>query len=192
MTQEMSTIKEEFLDGIRKNAGLAIAVGVLMSIVGILAIGSPFVVGLSVSVFAGFMLLIAGIGQLVLAFKAGSFGRGLLSAIVGIVTAVVGLLMISRPGVGLASLTLFLAAYFLVAGIFEAVGAFQMRPAKGWGWTLFSGILSLLLGLIIWGQFPISGAWAIGMLVGIRLLFSGVALIMLGTGTHEILKGATH
>jgi len=188
MAQEISTIGKEFLDGIKKNAGIAIAVGVLLVIAGFLAIGSPLVAGLSVSVFVGVMLMIGGFGQLTLAFKAGSFGKELLSSIVGIVTVVAGLLMISSPGAGLASLTIFLAAYFLMTGTFEIIGAFQIKPANGWGWTLFSGIVSVLLGFMIWGQFPISGAWAIGTLVGIRMLFSGSSLIMLGSAARGAVK----
>jgi len=188
MAQEISTIGKEFLDGIKKNAGVAIAVGVLLVIAGFLAIGSPLVAGLSVSVFVGVMLMIGGFGQLTLAFKAGSFGKELLSSIVGIVTVVAGLLMISSPGAGLASLTIFLAAYFLMTGTFEIIGAFQIKPANGWGWTLFSGIVSVLLGFMIWGQFPISGAWAIGTLVGIRMLFSGSSLIMLGSAARGAVK----
>jgi uncharacterized membrane protein HdeD (DUF308 family) len=188
MAREISTIGNEFLSGIRRNAGLAIAVGILMIITGILAIGSPLVAGLSVSVFVGLMLLIAGIGRLVLAFRAGSFGRGMLSAIVGIIMAVAGVLMISSPGAGLATLTIFLASYLLIAGIFEIAGSFEIRPAKGWGWTLFSGIVAVLLGFMIWGQFPVSGAWAVGLLVGLQMLFSGIALIMLGSGTRSVVK----
>ncbi len=191
MAKEISTIGKEFLDGIKKNAGMAMVVGVLLLITGFLAIGSPLVAGLSVSVFVGVMLLISGIAQLLLAFKAGSFGKGLLTSIVGIVTVVVGLLMISRPGVGLASLTLFLAAYFLITGIFEIMSAFQIKPAKGWGWTLFGGIVSLLLGFMIWGQYPLSGEWAVGTLVGIRMLFSGWTLIMLGAATRGTVKEVT-
>jgi uncharacterized membrane protein HdeD (DUF308 family) len=188
MTQEISSIGKAFLDGIKESAGMAIGVGVVLVIAGFLVMGSPLVVGLSVSVVVGVMLLIGGIGQLLLAFKAGSFGKGLLLSIVGIVTVVVGLLMISRPGAALATLTFFLAAYCLMTGIFESLWAFQLKPAKGWGWTLFSGLVSVLLGIMLWSEFPISGVWAIGMLVGIRMLFSGLTLIMLGSATRGVVK----
>ena len=188
MAQEIGSIGTEFLDGIKKNAGMAIAVGVVLLIAGFLAIGSPLAVGLSVAVVIGVLLLIGGIALLVLAFKAGSIEKGLLPSIVGIVTVVIGLLMISRPGAGLTSLTLFLAVYFLVTGVFEIMWAFLVRPAKGWGWTLFSGLVSLLLGFIIWGQFPLSGAWAVGTLVGIRMIFSGLMLIMLGAAARSKVK----
>jgi uncharacterized membrane protein HdeD (DUF308 family) len=190
MAEEISSIGKAFLDGIKESAGAAIVVGVILVIAGMLAIGSPFAAGLSVSVFVGVMMLIGGAGQLFLAFKAGSFGKGMLSAIVGIITAVVGLLMISRPGVGLASLTLFLAAYFFISGIIESLWAFQLKPAKGWGWTLFSGIITVLFGFMIWGDYPLSGIWAVGTLVGLRMLFSGWTLIMIGMGVRGRAKEA--
>jgi len=188
MAQEISTIGKEFLAGIKESAGAAIAVGFVLVIAGFLAMSSPLIAGLSVSVFVGVMLLIGGSGQLVLTFKAGSFGKGLLSAILGIATAVAGLLMISRPGAGLATLTFFLAAYCLMTGLFESLWAFQIKPAQGWGWTLFSGLVSVLLGIMLWSEFPISGAWAIGTLVGIRMLFSGSSLIMLGSAARGAVK----
>lgn len=189
MAQEISTIGKAFLEGIKESAGVAIVVGVVLVVAGFLAIGSPFVAGMSVSVFVGAMLLIGGIGQLAFAFKAGSFGKGLLSFIVGLVTVVAGLIMITRPVAGLASLTIFLAVYFFVTGIVESFWAFQIKPAKGWGWSLFSGIVTVLLGLMIWRQFPISGVWAIGTLVGIRMLFSGWTLIMFGSAARGVVKG---
>jgi uncharacterized membrane protein HdeD (DUF308 family) len=185
MTQKISPLGIAFLDGIRESAGAAIAVGVVLVIAGGLAIGSPIVAGLSVSLFVGVMLLIGGIGQLVLAYKAGSFGKGQLSTIIGMVTVMVGLLMIIRPG---AILTIFMTAFFLLTGIIESFWAFQIKPDKGWGWTLFSGIVSVLLGCMIWGQYPFSGAWVLGAFVGIRLLFSGLTLIMLGSAARGAVK----
>ena len=88
--------------------------------------------------------------------------------------------MISQPVSALATLTLFLAAYFVASGIVQAVAAFGARPEPGWGWVMFGGVLSLILGLMIWRQFPISGVWALGTLVGIQLVFSGWTLIAVG------------
>ena len=97
----------------------------------------------------------------------------------------------SNPAAALASLTIFLAAYLIVSGIFEALLAFQVKPAKGWGWELFNGIISLLLGAMIWNQFPVSGAWAIGILFGVKLLFSGWTLIMFGSAARGMATEAS-
>lgn len=190
MSQEMENVGTEFVDGVKRNAGLAIVVGVILLIVGVLAIGSPFVAGISVTLAVGAMLIIGGVSELFFAFTAGSLGKGLLTFILGTLTVVVGGLMISRPDVGLASLTLFLAAYFLISGIFEIMWGFQIRPVNGWGWTLFGGLVSVLLGFMIWGQYPFSGAWAVGTLVGIRLIFSGWTMIMLGAAARGAARDA--
>jgi uncharacterized membrane protein HdeD (DUF308 family) len=66
----------------------------------------------------------------------------------------------------------------------------QLRPADGWGWTLFNGIVTLLLGLMLWRQFPLSGAWAVGILFGIKMLFSGMALVIIGRSVKRLDMGA--
>jgi uncharacterized membrane protein HdeD (DUF308 family) len=124
----------------------------------------------------GALLVASGLSRLYLAFKMGSFGHGLLVFFVGLVSIVAGGYMLARPGIGLATLTIFLASYFLVSGTFEIIWAFRLRPIDGWGWALFSGIAALILGVMIWRQFPVSGTWAVGILVGIQLIFTGTAI----------------
>ena len=85
--------------------------------------------------------------------------------------------MLARPGMALATLTLVLAAFFFVDGIFQIVWAFRLRPIKGWGWTLLSGVVALALGIMIWRQFPVSGIWAVGTLAGINLIFGGSSIV---------------
>ena len=100
--------------------------------------------------------------------------------LLGVAGLIAGLLMVAHPMFSLGFLTLLLAAYFFVHGIFEIAMAFQARPMKGWGWALFSGVITALLALLIWRQWPLSGAWAIGLLVGIHILFRGWSMIALG------------
>ena len=82
----------------------------------------------------------------------------------------------------------FLAMYLIFSGISEAIMAFQVKPNAGWGWALFSGIMSVILGAMIWSQFPLSGAWAIGILIGARLIFSGWTLFMFGMTARSAAK----
>ena len=83
-------------------------------------------------------------------------------------------------------LAIMLAVYFILDGIGEISAAFQRRPADGWGWLLFGGIVSILLGLMIWGQFPLSGLWAIGILLGIKLFFIGLIMVTAGSVVRSI------
>ena len=185
---EVQELESGFIAGIRKNSTLAVVTGIGMLICGFLAIGSPFGVGLSVTIFVGAMLAVGGIAQCFLALRAGAFGRGLMVFLAGALTAVVGFYLMNQPLAGLASITLFLSAYFIVTGIFELVGALQIRPAAGWGWMLFNAIVTLLLGLMIWRQFPLSGAWAVGVLFGAKLIFSGTSLIIIGRAVRGAAK----
>ncbi|KPK17836.1 MAG: hypothetical protein AMJ62_00065 [Myxococcales bacterium SG8_38] len=176
MTTGIEEIDQEMLTTIKRHAGLGMAVGILTVIVGFLALVAPLVAGLSIAIAVGVLLLVAGVSRLFLAFRMGSFGHGLLVFVIGLLSIVAGGYMLARPGMALATLTLFLAAYFLVEGVFEIIWAFRLRPIKGWGWTLFSGVVALALGIMIWRQFPVSGVWAVGTLVGISMIFGGASL----------------
>lgn len=176
MTNGVEQVDQEMLSAIKRNAGLGVALGIVIAIAGVLAIISPFVAGLSVTIAVGVLLIVAGVSRLFLAFKMGSFGKGLLMFLLGVVTVIAGGYLVARPGMGLATLTVFLAAYFLVDGIFEVIWAFRLRPIKGWGWQLFSGIATIILGIMIWRQFPESALWAVGLLAGIHMIFAGSSI----------------
>jgi uncharacterized membrane protein HdeD (DUF308 family) len=89
---------------------------------------------------------------------------------------------------GLMSITLFLAFYFVVDGGFQIIGALQARPADGWVWFMLGGIISMALGFMVYGDWPLSGAWLIGTLVGIRLLFGGFTIMMLSGAQRAAAK----
>jgi uncharacterized membrane protein HdeD (DUF308 family) len=99
--------------------------------------------------------------------------------------------MVARPAMALATITLVLAAYFIVDGIFEIIWAFRLRPIKGWGWTLFSGIVALALGVMIWRQFPVSGIWAVGTLAGIHMIFGGSSVASVCGAARSAAKDAS-
>jgi uncharacterized membrane protein HdeD (DUF308 family) len=170
----------------KKNAGLLIFLGVLTVIFGVIAVGSPLITGVAVTVFVGFLLLASGITQIIHALKSKQWGTGFWGTVIGLLGVVAGLLMIFRPMVGLVTMTMLLAIYFLVDGISEVIAAFRIKPDQGWGWVLFNGIIAVLLGFMIWRQWPISGAWAIGLLVGIHILLTGWSMIILGTGARKV------
>ena len=172
----------------KKNAGLLVGLGVLTVIAGFLAIGSPMISGLGVSILIGIALVIAGVARTVGAFSAGSFGQGALAFVGGILTFVAGVILTGRPGLGLATLTLLLGGYLVVDGISGAVLAFHVRPEKGWGWMLFSAVVGILLGFLLLREWPLSGVWAIGTLVGVNLLFTGFSLISVGSAARSLAK----
>ena len=99
---------------------------------------------------------------------------------IGGLTLLCGVALVTDPLFLSGVLTIILAVYFLVDGALEVIAAVQKRPSSGWGWLMAGGVLSCMLGMMIWQQFPFSGAWAIGVLLGLKLLFVG--MIMIGVG----------
>lgn len=179
------------LQVVNKNATTAKWVGIVIVIAGFLSLIAPLAGGLSITVIVGTLILLAGVMQLLLVFRAGSFGQGLLLALLGLLGVVAGGYTLMHPAAALAALTLLLSAWFVASGIIESIAALTARDVKGWGWILFSGVVSVLLGLMLWSQFPLSGAWAVGTLVGVRLLFSGFALISAAGAVSSAVKEST-
>ena len=175
-----------WMEEAKKNSGLLIFLGILTVVFGVVAVASPLITGVAVTVFVGVMLLASGIAQIVHALKSRQWGTGFWGTIIGLLGVAAGLLMIFRPLVGLVTMTMLLAIYFLVDGISEIIAAFRIKPDQGWGWVLFNGIIAVLLGFMIWRQWPVSGAWAIGLLVGIHIVLTGWSMIILGTGARRI------
>ena len=166
---------------VKKDSTAVMILGVITIVLGVLSMMAPLMAGIAVALSVGFLLILAGIMRTIFAFKCKSWGKGILVFLLGLLTLLVGFYMVSRPGAALVTLTLFLAAYFVVDGIFEIIEAFDLKPIKGWGWMLFGGIVSILLGIMIWRQWPVSGAWAVGILFGIKLVFAGWAMVGIGT-----------
>ncbi len=186
MSEQVETRDAGLKDGIKKNAGLTVVSGIILLIAGTLAILSPFVAGVSITMLVGAMLAVSGIGQCFLAFKTGAFGRGLMVFVVGVLMTITGFYMMNQPIAGLATLTIILMSYLLATGALEIIVAFQLKPADGWGLELFNGIVTLLLGIMLWRQFPLSGAWAIGILFGIKMIFSGLAFVIIGRNVKKM------
>jgi len=170
------------VDGIRSNARTARWVGIFLVIAGIVSLFSPLAAGIALATMVGLLLAFGGISLLVLAFRAGSFAHGM----VGALSLVAGVYMMAEPGVALVTMGVFLAMYFAVAGIVEVIYALRLKPEQGWGWLMFGGVVSLLLGIMMWRQMPFAGAWAIGVLVGIRLLMSGFQLLAIGGAESDV------
>jgi uncharacterized membrane protein HdeD (DUF308 family) len=123
--------------------------------------------------------MIGGIAQGIHAFMVKGWGGFLLELLSAALYLVVGILLLVNPVEGALALTIVLAVFLIVEGIFKLIMAFRVRDHRGWGWLLASGILSLILGVLIWAEWPASGVWVIGLLVGIQLLFTGWSLVML-------------
>jgi uncharacterized membrane protein HdeD (DUF308 family) len=161
--------------------------GIALIALGVLAMLTPAMAGGAVVIVIGFILLVAGILAVVRGLKAGASAEKTTGLILGVVTALAGIAVIGHPLFGLAFLTLLLVGYFVAEGVWKIVASFRYKPANGWQWLLASGVLSLLLGLLIWSQWPVSGMWAVGILVGVNLLGTGLALVTLASALDKSL-----
>lgn len=178
-------IKSLLLQGIKENSGTTMFIGVILLITGALAIAAPLMAAISITLMIGALMIVSGFAECILAFKAGAFGRGILVFLMGALMVVVGIFLMTQPLASVMSMTLFLAAYFVVSGFLELFAAFSIRPAEGWGWILLNAVVTILLGFMIFEEFPVSGIWAIGILFGIKLLFSGAMLLGLGMSVRR-------
>lgn len=165
-------------DVVHRASTLSLLWGVLLICLGVLAIGSPMLAAIAVNVFVAWLIVSAGVVHLVVAFHTREAGSVIWRLLVGLAYICFGGYLVARPALGVASLTLVLASLFLVEGILNLVLFFRVRSIMRAGWILFDGILTLLLGLMIYMQWPSSSAWAIGTLVGVSLIFSGVTRVM--------------
>ncbi len=166
---------------------LAIAGGVI-ALIGVLAIAFPFVTGISMTYLLGALLVLGGIVHGVHAFSARGWKGSLWQVTLGVVSALAGLLLLANPILGLASLTLLVIAYLLVDGIAELGLSLRMGAQKGRGWIAASGAISLVLAGLLWLGFPADAMWAVGLLVGVSLLATGISMVFVavaGRGVEE-------
>ena len=171
---------------IKKASGAARLWGLLTIILGVVAMSAPLVTGIYFAIMIGIALVVAGLSQTIYAFNAGSLGRGVVRLLFGGITVVAGVAIIGQPQIALATLTLFLAVYFVVDGISVSFASASMPAGRAKTWVLINSLLTLMLGVLIWSGWPLSGAWAIGVLVGIRLICSGMTVMALGSAARGL------
>ena len=172
-------------DIVRHASTWSILCGVALIVLGVLAVGSPTLAAVAVNAVIAWLIVLAGVVHLSLAFYAHKAGSLLWKLLVGLAYVFFGVYLIAHPALGVVSLTLVLASLFLVEGIFDIALFFQMRAIGGSAWILADGIITLALGLMIYLQWPSSSNWAIGTLVGVSLIVSGVTRLMLSLAVRK-------
>jgi uncharacterized membrane protein HdeD (DUF308 family) len=167
---------------INKNRGLYIFESIVFILLGIAAIAIPTLFTYSIEILIGCLLVIGGLVQGFRSIKSQDSAGSMISAIIFLI---VGILLLAFPITGIIALTLVIAIFFLIEGFAQLYLGFTMRELKGWGWMVFSGIVSLFLAGLIWSELPGSAAWVIGLLLGINLLIFGFSQLFLVLGTPK-------
>ena len=170
---------------VRQASTLSILWGVSLIILGMLAVGSPFLAAVAVNALVAWLIVLAGVVHLTVAFHTREAGSLIWRLLVGLAYVFFGVYLVVHPALGVASLTLVLASLFLIEGILNIALFFQVRSVQGSSWLLLDGIITLLLGLMIYLQWPSSSAWAIGTLVGVSMIISGVTRVMLSLAVRK-------
>ncbi|MBI1324593.1 HdeD family acid-resistance protein [bacterium] len=164
---------------LKKHATWFILFGILITLLGIVCLGMTVTLTLTSMMYFGLLLLVRGAFELLASFRSrdwGGFFFHLISASIG---AVAGLVMVTRPGMAAETITLFLGALFMVEGMMLLFAGLIYR-FPSWGWTLANGLITFVLGLMLWQEFPFSGLYFIGTLIAIEILMTGANYIALG------------
>jgi uncharacterized membrane protein HdeD (DUF308 family) len=185
-TQSFDAARSAVARVVRDHWKLFLIEGVILVVLGFLAVAVPMVAGIAVTILFGWLFLISGIVGLYTTFAmrhAPGFWWSLLSGVLGVV---VGLWLLVQPAAGLVSLTYLLIAFFIIEGIATIMFALDHRAALSgrWGWMLTSGIIDLILAAIIVAGLPGAIAWALGLIVGINMIFGGASMIGMALAAH--------
>lgn len=172
------------IEDVREHWGWFLALGILLIVLGLGVIGSSFIATLFSVVILGIFLLGAGIVQIVQAFLARKWTGLFLSLLLGCLYLITGFLCVTRPGVAAISITLWIAALLFVAGLFRMLTALILRFDQ-WGWVFFNGLVTFILGALIYADWPVSGLWVIGLFVGVDLILSGWSWVVLSTTARK-------
>ncbi len=166
------------IEEVRAHRGWFLFMGVALIILGTIAIGSAEIMTMVSVIFLGWLLIFAGLFEVVHGFARRAWGGFFVNLMGGLLYAVTGLLMVSHPGVAAVTLTLMIAMVLIVAGTFRIFVAFS-TPMHHRGWLVLNGAISLFLAFCIMSSWPVSGLWVIGLFIGIDMIFDGWTEVML-------------
>jgi len=167
-----------------KNWGWLLAFGIVLAVLGVAAVVRSFTATVASMMSFGWMLLFAGVAEFVNAFMVGHWAGFFLHLLASILFAVTGFLFLVRPVISAEVATLLMSMFFLIGGLYEFIASLWFH-LPGWGWQAFDGAISLLMGILLLVQWPLSGFWAIGLFIGIDLIFAGSAWVALALNLHK-------
>jgi uncharacterized membrane protein HdeD (DUF308 family) len=167
-------------------SGGSIAWAILLIVFGFLAIALPMGTSLGVVLIVAWLIIFSGGFQFIHAFQSKGAGSIAWKLLVAVVYLIAGIYFLTHPLIGVASFTLALAFFFVAEGVMDLIAYFQNRSADGSGWILFDGIVTLILGILVWRHWPSSSGWVIGTLVGISMIMTGTTRLMLSLAARRV------
>lgn len=180
------------LHEIRSSWGWFMFLGILLLLLGVLCIVGNVVATFATVITLGWFLVLSGVVALIHAFRVHAWGSGFsLHLLSALLRGFMGYLLIRYPGSGAVTLTLLLAFFLIVGGLFRAIAAGTLKFPR-WGWAVLSGVISLMLGVMLLAQMPVSSLWFIGFVIGVDMIFEGASLIGLASALHHIPDAAPY
>ncbi|MCC5664949.1 HdeD family acid-resistance protein [Nostoc sp. CHAB 5784] len=173
---------------IKKDVNGSLISGILLSILGFIAIAAPNFTTLFAESWIAVILIFAGFTKLVYATQTRHQGGFIWKLLLSGLYIATGIMLFVYPFTGILTLTLLLGSFLLAEGTFELILAFKLRPQDNWTWILGDGIITLVLGAMIWFQWPFNAPWLLGTLVGVSIIFTGISRIMLSLNARSTLN----
>lgn len=177
--QPIENLQHELMSAMHEHWRILLAQGVVMIALGVIAVLLPNIATLAIEILIGSLFLFGGLIRLLTLSRCRNVPGYWWSIVLALLATALGVVLLAQPAQGALTLTMVLVAFFIVEGVLSIAIAFGFRATlRGWAWTLFSGIVDLILAYLIWRGWPDSAAWAIGLLVGINMFFLGLSLAM--------------
>jgi len=189
-THTLRDVERAISETVRTYWVLFLVQGVIMMVLGVLAIIWPQISTLAVDIYLGWMFLLSGLVGLVTMFLAPNVEAFLWSLLTAALSLFVGVLLLWHPVEGAVSLTLVLVAFFIVEVIVQIAAAIKDRDAfpDSWGWMVMSGIVDLVLAVALISGWPGTASWALGLIVGVNLITSGLAITMVAIASRHVVR----
>jgi uncharacterized membrane protein HdeD (DUF308 family) len=173
-------------DGLKRTSRASLVLSIVLIFFGVLAIALPMATSLGVAIVIGWLVIFDGVAQLVHAFQSQGIGHIVWKLLVAVFYLVAGAYLIANPALGAAGLTLVLGIFLFAEGVADVVAYFATRKSGSSTWVLLDGIVTLLLGFMIWNRWPVSSLWVIGTLVGISMIMTGTTRLMMALAVRKV------
>jgi uncharacterized membrane protein HdeD (DUF308 family) len=193
MSTAMPGLPPEIKTALGKSWKMLLTAGIISTVLGAIAIIVPPLASVTITYLVGILLLIGAVAYVAEAISRGSTGHRIWSAVLAVLYVFAGVWLIINPVSGTITLTWILAIFFLLIGVLRLIAGIASRgKVPNAGWTIINGVLSILIAVLVIGDLPSSAAWAIGLLVGIQLLFDGIALIATAMAGKQLAESGSN
>ena len=178
MADTLEKDMQQVADEVRANWGWLMVMGLALTVLGVVGLYMAGALTVASLWWFGVLTIAGGVATLVDAFRAEGWKAKLWEMLIAVIYVAAGIVMLLNPGASAVWFTLFIAAFLFASGILRIITGFQIREqVKGWGWTVFGGVASTVLAIMIWAQWPVSGLWVIGMFIAIEMIMQGTSMI---------------